>query len=322
MSKKIGFVFPGQGSQKIKMLADLYEPFPIIKKLFGKASEVLGYDLWQLTQEGPEEKLNQTEFTQPALLVADVAIWHCWNEKNGIKPLIMAGHSLGEYAALVCANSLSFEEGVQLVAKRGAYMQAAVQSGIGAMAAIVGLEDEQVTELCDQMVNEGKGLVSPANFNSIGQIVVAGHTAAVDALVSLAKEKGARLARRIPVSVPSHCALMAPAAQRLATALKTVAFKTPEIPVIQNANVDVSEDPEIIRTNLIEQLIRPVQWVKTILKMKEDGIAVLIESGPSHVLAGLNKRILAEIPTYSVSSVESLASALQSVGELGCCQTK
>jgi [acyl-carrier-protein] S-malonyltransferase len=294
------FLFPGQGSQSVGMLSELSEKFPIIKNIFSNASDVLGYDLWDLTQNGPAEKLDQTEFTQPALLVADVALWACWKSLNKPMPAMLAGHSLGEYAALVAADALDFKDAISLVALRGQYMQSAVAPGEGAMAAIVGLEDDVVVEICKNAAEIG--VVSPANYNSIGQIVIAGETTAVEKAIELAKNAGAKMAKKIPVSVPSHCVLMQSAAEKMAEKLKTISIKTPTIPVIQNADVTAFQSAEDIRDALIRQLTLPVRWVETIQYMMQKNIVTFYECGPGNVLAGLNKRISREISTESVSS--------------------
>jgi len=310
MTKKIAFVFPGQGSQNIGMLSTLAASYPIVGQTFAQASEALGYDLWQLTQEGPEEKLNQTIHTQPALLAASVAIWRIWQSQDGTMPTIMAGHSLGEYSALVCSEVLDFSNAIKLVALRGQYMQEAVPAGRGAMAAIVGLEEAKVQEICE-LAAHGK-ILSPANYNSIGQIVIAGDSEAVDRAVTLAEQAEARLAKRIPVSVPSHCALMKPAAEQLALRFKEVVFNKPKIDVINNANVTIEHDATKIMDALIKQLYSPVRWVETIQLMEKSGIETIVECGSGKVLAGLNKRI-AKIPTISINDSTSLKQALETI---------
>lgn len=296
---KNAFLFPGQGSQSVGMLFSLAQQFTCVHALFSQASDVLHYDLWDLVKNGPAEKLDQTEFTQPALLVADVAVWECWklnNLKNVAMPHFLAGHSLGEYAALVCAESIDFQEAVSLVSLRGNYMQAAVENGAGAMAAIVGLSDEIVVDVC----NKAGGIVSPANYNSIGQVVIAGETAAVEKAIELAKTAGAKIAKKIPVSVPSHCALMQSAADKMAEKLKSVVIKMPQIPVIQNADVKSFESPDLIRDALVRQLISPVRWVETIQFMMAHNVMHFYECGPGSVLSGLNKRISREISTENI----------------------
>lgn len=301
-------VFPGQGSQSVGMLKELAQEQSVVNSIFVRASKILDYDLWELAQKGPQEKLDKTEFTQPALLAADVAVFECWKQLGGPTPAFMAGHSLGEYAALVCAQALPFEEAIQLVSQRGKYMQEAVATGEGAMAAIIGLDEAQVKEVC-QEASEGE-VLSPANYNSKGQIVVAGQVNAVERAIVLAKEKGAKIAKRIPVSVPSHCSLMQPAADRLAKALESATIFTPTIPVIQNENVATHNDPKGVRQALIAQLVNPVRWVETIEAMVNQGVNLFIESGPGKVLAGLNKRIVKEGKTLSINSEESIAAAI------------
>ena len=290
---QFAFLFPGQGSQSVGMLSELSEKFPLVKKLFSEASEILHYDLWDLTQNGPAEKLNETEFTQPALLAADVAMYECWKLSNESQPQFLAGHSLGEYAALVCAEAINFKDAISLVAARGKYMQEAVPQNSGAMAAIVGLEDQVVVEICKQA--SSNGIVSPANYNSIGQIVIAGNANAVENAIILAKEKGAKIAVKIPVSVPSHCALMHSAAEKMKEKLKSIEIKSPKISVIQNADVKIFSSPDDIRDALVRQLTLPVRWVETIQYMMNHNVKMFYECGPGKVLAGLNKRISKEI---------------------------
>ena len=296
-TQKLALLFPGQGSQSVGMLSDLSEKFPDAKTFFSKASDVLHYDLWDIVQNGPAEKLDQTEFTQPALLAADVAFYFYWKASHSQTPAFLAGHSLGEYAALVCADAIAFEDAIALVSARGQLMQAAVPEGFGAMAAIVGLDDAVVEEIC-KIVSKNlfqRGLVSPANYNSIGQIVIAGTAQAVEQAIMLAQEKGAKLAKKIPVSVPSHCALMQTAADKMAEKLKSIAIHSPKIPVIQNADVNIYESPDAIRDALARQLVSPVRWVETIRYIMQHNVHTFVECGPGKVLAGLNKRISREI---------------------------
>lgn len=301
-STSFAILFPGQGSQSIGMLSDLAKQHPQVKTIFSQASDILNYDLWDLVQNGPAEKLDQTEYTQPALLAADVAVYECWKLTNNTTPQFMAGHSLGEYAALVCAEALQFSDAISLVAARGKFMQAAVKPGEGAMAAIVGLNDAIVEAICDEASASNNGNeCSPANYNSIGQIVIAGTTAAVEKAILLAQEKGAKLAKKIPVSVPSHCALMQSAADKMAEKLKLIDIKIPKIPVIQNADVKSFNSPVEIRDALIDQLVSPVRWVETIQYMISQNVKTFIECGPGKVLAGLNKRISREIQTESIT---------------------
>jgi [acyl-carrier-protein] S-malonyltransferase len=287
--KKIAVVFPGQGSQSLGMLGSLAE-VEIVRQTFNEASAVLGYDVWELAQQGPEEKLNQTEFTQPAVLTADIAIWRHWQIHNNLAPRYLAGHSLGEYAALVAAQAMDFTDALRLVARRGRYMQESTADGVGAMAAIVGLDDNKINEICD-ISRQQNEVLSPANFNSIGQTVIAGHSAAVDRAIALAREQGAKIARHIPVSVASHCDLMLSASLRLADDLTRTPIQSPHIPVIHNVDVAVHTDPAAIRQALIQQLTRPVRWVETVQYLDQQGIESILECGPGKVLTGLNKRI-------------------------------
>lgn len=306
--KKLAFVFPGQGSQSLGMLQELAQVFPMVEQTFAEASAILGYDLWQITKSGPEEKLNQTDITQPALLTASAAIYQLWLEQNGPVPVMMAGHSLGEYSALVCAGIIEFAAGVDLVAKRGRYMIEAMQQQEGSMAAIVGLEDEQVAAIC---VEAAQGeVLAPANYNSIGQIVIAGHKTAIKRAIELATTAGARLAVEIAVSVPCHCSLMQPAANQLAKALEATIIQEAKMPIIHNVDVTSYQHPQVIRDALIRQLYSPVRWVETIQLMAKQGITHIIECGPGKVLTGLIKRIDRNITTIAVNDSESLQKAL------------
>jgi [acyl-carrier-protein] S-malonyltransferase len=309
MNKKIAFVFPGQGSQTVGMLKELAAQFSAVIETFAEASSALGYDLWQLVQEGPVETLNQTAHTQPALLTASVAIWRVWQQQHDAQPIIMAGHSLGEYSALVCAQALNFADAVKLVAERGRFMQEAVPEGHGAMAAVVGLDDKQVQDICKNAAQNQ--ILSPVNYNAIGQVVVAGETAAVDRAVELAKQAGAKMAKRLPVSVPSHCALMQPAADKLAVRLQNINLTAPKISVINNVDVATRENPTEIKDALVRQLYNPVRWVETVQFIAKQNVELIIECGPGKVLAGLNKRIVADIPTSCVNDPESLQLALE-----------
>ncbi|STY29452.1 malonyl CoA-ACP transacylase [Legionella wadsworthii] len=302
---KTAFVFPGQGSQSIGMLADFELQYPIVVKTFAEASEAVGYDLWKLVQHGPEEKLNQTEHTQVAMLTADVAVFRVLMQQEMAQPMIMAGHSLGEYAALVCADSLSLFDAACLVAYRGQVMQNAVPLGLGAMAAIVGLTDEQVSALCIQASND-KEVVTPANYNAIGQVVVAGHSPAVTRIISLAEEAGARLAKVIPVSVPCHCPLLSEAAISFGEYLAKIEFGKPKVDVVSNVDLSIYHSEEHIREKLTEQLYSPVRWVETIQLFKKMGITLILECGPGKVLSGLTKRIDRSINTISVYDTISL----------------
>lgn len=309
MTKKIGFVFPGQGSQTLGMLADIASEYSEVKTTFDEASSVLGYDLWQLVQDGPAEVLDRTVHTQPALLAASYAIWQILQAKSMIRPVLLAGHSLGEYTALVCSEALSFQDGIKLVAARGEYMQEAVPLGEGALAAIIGLDDDVVRELCVTSALNHEVLAA-ANYNSTGQVVIAGTKAAVDRAILLAKEKGARLAKSLTVSVPSHCELMKPAAEKLGQLLETLTIKQPLIPVINNVDVEIYQTPEAIRDGLIRQLYNPVRWVEIIKKFEAMGIDTLIECGPGKVLTGLIKRITPEIALAQAADLNSLQTLL------------
>jgi [acyl-carrier-protein] S-malonyltransferase len=304
----LAFVFPGQGSQSVGMLAELAAQYPVVKDTFAEASAVLKLDLWQIVSDGPEETLNQTHITQPAMLTAGVATWRVWQARGGARPQIMAGHSLGEYSALVCAGVLDFSAAVELVALRGQYMQAAVPAGQGAMAAILGLDDAQVVAACQQAA-QGE-VVSAVNFNSPGQVVIAGQAAAVQRAMEACKAAGAKRALPLPVSVPSHCALMKPAAEQLAQRLQGVTLRKPQIPVINNVDVAMPADADVIRAALVRQLYNPVRWVETVQRMAGDGVTKLIECGPGKVLVGLNKRIAKDMATQALVDVASLENSL------------
>lgn len=306
MTEKLAFIFPGQGSQSVGMLNDLAEQFPLIQQTFQEASVQLGYDLWNLSLHGPESELNQTERTQPALLAASIALWRLWNSQGGMQPTHLAGHSLGEYSALVVAGVIDYSDAISLVALRGRLMQAAVAEGQGAMAAIVGLDNPLIEQICQEAA-QGQ-VLAPANYNAIGQTVIAGETAAVERAIVLAQKAGSRLAKKIAISVPSHCLLMQPAAIRLEEELKTVKFSPPKIPVINNVDVACYEQPDKIRASLVRQLYSPVRWVETIQYLASQGVHRVIECGPSKVLAGLNRRTEPGMVTLSVT-----AEALQQV---------
>lgn len=306
---KTALVFPGQGSQEVGMLADLAAQFPEVSATFSEASEVLGYDLQALAWSGPAEKLNMTVHTQPALLAASYAIWRILNKHASLSPALLAGHSLGEYTALVCAKALSFPDAIRVVAARGQYMQDAVAPGVGAMAAIIGVDDNVVAALCAEVRESGE-VLAPANFNSIGQVVIAGHAAAVQRAVSIAKEKGAKMAVLIPVSVPSHCELMRPAADRLAELLQTITFNAPVFPVLGNADVEIYRDAEQMRAGLVKQLYHPVRWVETIQTMMQQGVTRIIECGPQKVLTGLNKRIDKTLTLQAIGDLNSLTTTI------------
>jgi len=308
---KLAFVFPGQGSQSVGMLDALAAVYPLVNSTFNEASDALGYDLWSIVSSGPEDRLNKTEITQPAMLAAGVAVWRVWEADGGPMPTVMAGHSLGEYTALTCAGALAFGDAIRLVADRGRYMQEAVPAGQGAMAAVVGLEDDQVRALCD--LNAQGEVLSPVNFNSPGQVVIAGTAAAVARVVENAKNAGAKLAKTLPVSVPSHCALMHPAAERMRERLLQLQIGTPRIPVLHNVHVRSESAPDAIREALVKQVESPVRWVETVRSMAADGVQKLIECGPGKVLAGLNKRIDKNLQTLAVYDPESFRQARASL---------
>lgn len=304
----LAFIFPGQGSQSVGMLKDLSENFSEVSATFKEASDALGYDLWSVIQEGPAEKLNSTDVTQPAMLASGVATWRVWQAKGGAMPAMMAGHSLGEYTALVCAGSLDFIDAVKLVSQRGQFMMQAVPAGTGAMAAILGMEDELVRQVCLD-VAQGE-VLEAVNYNSPGQVVVAGNKAAIERVCVLAKEKGAKRVLELPVSVPSHCALMKPAAEQLAEVLNTISFKIPSIPVFNNVDVVAAESEADIRDALKRQLFSPVRWVETIEKMSANGADQFIECGPGKVLIGLNKRINKALTSAALLDTATIEAAL------------
>lgn len=308
MTKKIALVFPGQGSQSVGMLADLYAEYAIVRETFAEASAALNYDLWALVANGPEADLNETHRTQPALLTASVAVWRLWQQQNGTKPAFLAGHSLGEYSALVCAGVMSLADAVKLVEKRGQYMQTAVPAGTGAMSAIIGLDDALIAKACAEAA-QGE-VVSPVNYNSPGQVVIAGHKAAVERANELCKAAGAKRALPLPVSVPSHCALMRPAAEQLSTDLQSLHFNTPVISVVNNVDVAVATEATAIQDALIRQLFSPVRWTETIEFLATQGVTEVIELGAGKVLSGLIKRINKELLTTSVHDVASFQAAL------------
>lgn len=307
----LAFVFPGQGSQAVGMLGELAQAYPQVGETFAEASGALGYDLWALVQQGPAETLNQTEHTQPAMLAAGVAVWRAWQSRRGAEPVVMAGHSLGEYTALVCAGAIHFRDAVRLVADRARFMQEAVPVGQGGMAAILGLDDAAVIKVCEAAA-QGE-ILAAVNFNSPGQVVVAGTAAAVARGAEQAKAAGAKRAVVLPVSVPSHCALMAPAAKHMAERLESVQIKAPRIPVIHNYHVQAESDPAGIRHALVKQIESPVRWVETVQKMAAEGVDKLVECGPGAVLAGLNKRISKATPTFAVYDNTTLDQALAGV---------
>ena len=304
----LAFIFPGQGSQSVGMLKDLSENFSEVAATFQEASDALGYDLWSLVQDGPVDKLNSTDVTQPAMLASGVATWRVWQAKGGATPAMMAGHSLGEYTALVCSGSLNFVDAVKLVSQRGQFMMQAVPAGTGAMAAVLGMDDDAVRKVCLEAAN-GE-VLEAVNYNSPGQVVVAGNKSAVERVCVLAKEQGAKRAVELPVSVPSHCALMKPAADQLAEVLTGISFNTPSIPVINNVDVIAAESEVDIRDALKRQLFSPVRWVETIEKMTADGADQFNECGPGKVLVGLNKRINKALTSTALLDTATIEAAL------------
>ncbi|WP_083981942.1 ACP S-malonyltransferase [Arsukibacterium ikkense] len=307
MTQKLAIVFPGQGSQSVGMLNELYQ-HDIVKSTFAEASAALGYDLWALVANGPEADLNETQRTQPALLTASVAVWRLWQQQGGTTPAYLAGHSLGEYSALVCAGVLSLGAAVKLVEQRGHYMQQAVPAGVGGMSAIIGLDDAAIAKACADAA-QGE-VVAPVNYNSPGQVVIAGHKAAVERAGELCKAAGAKRALPLPVSVPSHCALMRPAAEQLATDLAALSFNPAQIPVVNNVDVSVAGSSDAIKDALIRQLYSPVRWTETITWLASQGVTDVIELGAGKVLSGLIKRIDKNLNSSSVNDQASLASAL------------
>ncbi|CAI3799941.1 ACP S-malonyltransferase [Rheinheimera sp. MM224] len=308
MNNKLALVFPGQGSQSVGMLAELHAEFATVRDTFAEASAALGYDLWALVANGPDTALNETHRTQPALLTASVAVYRVWLEQGGATPAYLAGHSLGEYSALVCAGVLNLADAVKLVEKRGQYMQLAVPAGTGAMSAIIGLDDALIAKACEEAA-QGE-VVSPVNFNSPGQVVIAGNKAAVERANELCKAAGAKRALPLPVSVPSHCALMKPAADKLADDLNSISFHTAVIPVVNNVDVSAAADAAAIKDALVRQLYSPVRWTESIEFLAAQGVDTVIELGAGKVLSGLIKRINKELNTASVTDVASLKDAL------------
>lgn len=306
---QFAFVFPGQGSQAVGMLADIAASNPVVEATFREASDVLGYDLWVLTQQGPAEELNKTWQTQPALLAASVALWRVWEQQGGKTPAMMAGHSLGEYSALVCAGVIGFADAVRLVELRGKLMQEAVPAGTGAMYAIIGLDDASIAKACEEAA-QGE-VVSPVNFNSPGQVVIAGNKDAVERAGAACKAAGAKRALPLPVSVPSHCALMKPAADKLAVALEDITFNAPVVPVVNNVDVKCETSPEAIRSALVRQLYSPVQWTKSVEFMAAQGVTQLLEVGPGKVLTGLTKRIVDTLTASAINEPVAMSAALE-----------
>ena len=303
MQNELALVFPGQGAQKIGMLKALAAKYSHVQTTFSLATQVLGYDLWELSQNGPAEKLNQTEVTQPLLLTAGVAVWRIWQQINGVAPSFMAGHSLGEYTALVCAEALTFADALKLVQNRGRFMQNAY-NGASAMVAIVGLSDAMVKQICETAAQDE--VLVPANYNSLGQTVLAGQLAAAERAIELANNAGAKMSKILPVSVPSHSPLMRPAADQLAQCLAQITINVPKIPVIHNTDVVCHQDPSAIRDALTRQLYSPVRWVETIQFMINNGMKTILECGPGKILTGLNKRISSIITADFIGEPEKI----------------
>lgn len=299
------YVFPGQGSQIVGMLAEIAGEYPVVEQTFAAASDVLGYDLWALVQNGPAEQLNETQRTQPALLTASVALYRVLEQAGVAAPEWMAGHSLGEYSALVCAGALDFKDAVKLVAQRGEFMQAAVPAGVGAMSAIIGLDDELVEKACAQAAENE--VVAAVNYNSPGQVVIAGNKAAVARAAEACLAAGAKRALPLPVSVPSHCQLMQPAAEQLAVELGKLTFNTPQVPVVNNVDVQAPREADQIRDALVRQLYSPVRWTETIRYLVAQGVTEIYEIGPGKVLTGLNKRIDKAVTGDAVNTIDAVA---------------
>lgn len=306
---KFAFLFPGQGSQGVGMLSELAERNSAVAKTFTEAGDMLGRDLWKLVRKGPAEELNRTELTQPALLAAGVAVWRCWQSLDGPRPAALAGHSLGEYTALVCGGALDFADGIRLVAARGRFMQEAVPEGRGSMAAILGLDDEVVEAICREAA-EGQ-VVAPANYNSPGQVVISGDKDAVERACLKCVDAGAKRALPLAVSVPSHCALMESAAQRLTEAMAEIKFRDPELPVVRNVDADVYKASAEIRDALIKQLSRPVRWTDSVRRLAGEGMNSMAECGPGKVLGGLVKRIDRSLKCIALEQPETLKETLE-----------
>lgn len=307
----IAFVFPGQGSQQVGMLAAAYERFPAVRETFTEASDVLGYDMWGLVKSGPQEALNLTQTTQPVLLASSIALWRAWCAESDIQPAILAGHSLGEFSALVCARALDFADALTLVRKRGEFMQTAVPVGRGSMAAIIGLEDSEINRICEQVTQGADAVVCAVNFNSPGQVVIAGHKEAVEEAIVALKAAGAKRAMPLPVSAPFHTILMKPAGEQLAEVLAGITVSAPQIPVVHNVHAATESDPEKIRQLLVEQIYSPVRWTDCIQTIVESGALNLVECGPGKVLSGLNRRIDKSLQSYSLEEPDALTATAE-----------
>ncbi len=311
IDQKLAFVFPGQGSQSVGMLAPLADEYSSIQQLFSRASDVLGYDLWALAQSGPQEQLNLTEQTQPLLLTSSVAIWQVWQSLGGSVPALMAGHSLGEYSALVCSGVIDFDAAVSLVRDRGKFMQQAVPQGVGAMSAVLGLDDEVIVSICQDVSVDGN-VVEAVNFNSPGQVVVAGNADAVSKAADLLKKAGAKRVAPLPVSAPFHTSLMKPAAEQLAVAIAKVEFHAPTIPIVHNVHASIESDPGKIRQLMVEQTASPVRWTQSIEFMVARGVERVVECGPGKVLSGLCRRIHKPLSASAIETPDALQATLAS----------
>ena len=301
----LGVVFPGQGSQRVGMLEEAAGAFSIVSDTFSEASDALGYDLWQLVSQGPVEKLGLTEYTQPAILTASVALYRAFVESNAVQPIAVAGHSLGEYSALVSASALSLANGVCLVRQRGAAMQDAVPVGVGAMAVVMGLDDGVVTDTCNSISSEDC-FVGGVNFNAPGQVVIAGHSAAVDSAVAALKDAGARRAMPLPVSAPFHTPLMQPAGEVMQQAFEDVKWSTPQFPVVSNVDGSLQTNADSIRNSLVKQISAPVLWTTCMATLREARCSHFVECGPGNVLSGLSKRIDKSVPIKSIETVAAI----------------
>jgi [acyl-carrier-protein] S-malonyltransferase len=310
---KLAFVFPGQGSQKIGMLADLAAQYSEIEETFNEASDTLGYDVWKMIQSGSQDDINLTERTQPILLASSVAIWRLWNAKGGSKPAQMAGHSLGEWSALVCSGVINFADGLNIVRARGQYMQQAVPVGEGAMAAIIGLEDSIIIDACKNAA--AAEVVDAVNYNAPGQVVIAGSVAAVNRAIEICKQAGAKRALPLPVSAPFHTSLMKPAADQLAEIVNSVTFRRPTVSIVHNVHAREENNPDTIKSLMLEQIYSPVKWVDCVVQLKQNGAQVLIECGPGKVLSGLAKRIDRDLQAMATDSSADFDAALTAVGE-------
>lgn len=315
LSENTAFLFPGQGSQAVGMLEAAAEAHPLVGQTFSEASEALGYDMWDLVQNGEQEQLNLTETTQPVLLTSSVALWRSWCAAGGALPRLMAGHSLGEFSALVCAGAIGFPDAVRLVQQRGAFMQSAVPVGEGAMAAIIGLDDEAINAACAEAAEAINSVVAAVNYNSPGQVVIAGKVAAVDLAIERCKAAGAKRALPLPVSAPFHTALMRPAGEKLEQALAQIDVSAPQIPVVHNVHAQTESDPLKIRELLVQQIYSPVQWTSCIGAITSAGVSRLVECGPGKVLSGLNRRIDKSLESYSIEQPADLETAVQAINE-------